>query len=74
MIEPQRGAPAPDAAVLPRLRAGIDRREQRADDADAAAAHDVDLDAGLVQRAQHARVVCAARAVAAQENGGSQLR
>ena len=34
---------------------------------------DVDLDAGLVQRAQHAGVIGPARAVAAQENGGSQV-
>ena len=48
-------------------------REQRADDTHAAAAHDVDLDARLVQRAQHARVIGAARPVAAQQNRGSQL-
>ena len=37
------------------------------------AAHHINLDAGFVQGAQHTRVIRAARAVAAQKNGGSQV-
>ena len=43
------------------------------DDADAAAAHHVDLHAGFVQRTQHAGVIGPAGPVAAQQNRGSQV-
>ena len=56
-----------------RLRA-IDRGEECADGADAAAAHDIDLDAGFVQRAQDARVVRAIGAGAGQDQRGAAFR
>ena len=52
---------APQAAGIPQARAAVDRREQRAERAHAAAADEIDPDARLVQRAQHAGVVCAGR-------------
>ena len=38
---------SPEAALVPQLRSAIDRAEDRGDCADAAAADDVDLDAGF---------------------------
>src|ERR1019366_8560182 len=52
----------------------VDRREQRADDADAPAGNNVDLDARFVQRAQHARMIRAGRTGAGQDERGAKLR
>ena len=46
----------------PRAAPAVDRGERRAASADAVSGQDVDLDAGFLQRAQHARVVRAVRA------------
>jgi hypothetical protein len=52
----------------------VHRREQRADHADAAAGDDVELDAGFVQRPQHAGVIGAGGAGAGQDERGAALR
>ena len=65
---------APQAAGIPQPRAAVDRRKQRADRADAAAGDEIDPDARLVQRAQHARVVGAGRADAGQHERGPKAR
>ena len=70
---PHRGR-APEPLVVPEPLRAVDRREQRADDADAAAGDDVDLDAGFVERAQHAGVIGAGRAGAGQDERGAALR
>ena len=63
----------PEPLRLPEPLRAVDGREQRADDADAAAGDDVDLDAGLLQRAQHAGVIRAGRAGAGQDERGAKL-
>ena len=69
-----RGPPAIARTLLvPQPLRAVDRRKQRADDADAAAADDVDLDAGFVERAQHAGVIRAGRAGAGQHERGASL-
>ena len=70
---PHRRRP-PEALLVPQPLRPVDRGEQRADDADAVAADDVDLDARFVQRAQHAGVIGAGRAGAGQDQCGAKLR
>ena len=65
------GAGAPESLLVPEPLRAVDGREQRADDADAAAGDDVDLDAGFVKRAQHAGVVGAGRAGSGQDERGA---
>ena len=68
------GRRAPEPFVLPQSLSAVDGREQRADDANAAAGHDIHLDAGLVQRAQNARVIRAGRTGAGQNERSPKLR
>ncbi len=59
----------PESLLVPEARRAVDGGEQRADRADAASGDDVELDAGLVQRAQHAGVIRAGRAGSRSERG-----
>ena len=79
---PQGGAPAiqaphrrapPEAVLLPELGRAVDRVEQRADDAHAAPGDHVDLDAGLLERAQDAGVIGAGRPGPDQHERGSEM-
>jgi hypothetical protein len=48
---------SPEAGLLPQSRAAVDRREHRAEHANAAAGDQVDADAGLMQGAEHTGVI-----------------
>ena len=72
-IEPPHRRRAPEPLLVPEPLRAVDRREQRADDADAAAGDDVELDAGFVQRAQDAGVIGAGGAGAGQDERGAAL-
>ena len=74
LVEPLDPVGAPEALVVPQPLRAVDRREQRADHADAAAGDDVELDAGFVERAQHAGVIGAGGAGAGQDERGAALR
>ncbi len=52
----------------------IDRGEHRSDGADAAAADEIEFDAGFVEGAQDARVIRAVGAGAGQDQRGAPLR
>ena len=56
-IHAPRARRAPEPSLVPEPLRAVDRREERADRADAAAGDNVDLDARFMQRPQHAGVV-----------------
>ena len=65
---------APEPFVVPEPLRAVERREHRADGADAVAADQVDLDARFVERAQHAGMIGAGRAGAGQQERGAEFR
>ena len=70
-IERRRFRRSPDAGWFPEPGGAINRREHGASRADALSGHDVNLDAGFMERPQHTRVVRAVRARAAKHEGGA---
>ena len=56
-IVASRAGPSPHAVVVPEAGAAVHRAEHCADDAGAAAGHEIDLDPRLVQRPQHASLI-----------------
>jgi hypothetical protein len=70
-IDPRR---LPEAFIVPEVLGTVDGGEERADRADAAAADDVDLDAGFVQGPEHAGMIGAGRAGADEDQRRAALR
>src|SRR5204863_2419771 len=64
----------PEAAVVPELRSAVHRAEHGGDRTNAAAADDVDLDAGFLDRAHRAGVVRAVGSSAGEQQGRPSLR
>ena len=73
-VETSRRRPPPDAVVVPEPRPAVHRGEHRADDARAAPGDQIDLDPGLVQRAQHAGLVGPGSPRPGQHQGRPQPR
>ena len=65
---------SPDAGCIPEPRRAVERGERSAAGADTMSGEDVDLDAGFLQRAEHARVVRTVRASARQNQGRAAFR
>ena len=64
----------PQPVVFPEPLAAVNRAEHRADRPDAAAGDQIDADAGLVQRAQHACVIGPGGAGPGQHERGAKPR
>ena len=62
-----RPGPPPESALVPEPLRAVDRREERADRADAAARDHVDLDARFVERPENSGVICARRPGSGQD-------
>ncbi len=73
-VEMPRARRTPHARLFPQPDAAVDGGEHRPDGADPAAGDEVDLDPGLVQRAQGARVIRTRRARSRQDQGGPHPR
>ncbi len=63
----------PEAFVGPQLLSAVDRGKDRGNGAHAAAGDEVDLHAGFMQRAQHARVIRASRAGTGEDDCRAKL-
>src|SRR3989441_13281334 len=73
-IERCDGRRPPEALFVPETWGTVNRGKQRADDADAAARDDIELDARFVQRAQHAGMIRAGGPGSRQDEGRAKLR
>ena len=73
-VEPRRAPGTPQTSRVPELRGAVDRRKRCAHRANAAPRHQVDLDAGLVQRPQHAGMIRAGGSGAGQHQRCSDAR
>ena len=73
-VQRRHATAAPEPLVVPEPLSAVNGRKEGADHADAAAGDDVDLDAGFVERAQHAGMVGAGRTSAAQHQRGPAVR
>ncbi len=73
-VQRSRALALPEAVGLPEPGAAVDRGERGGKRADTLSRHDVDLDARLLHRAEHARVVRPMRTSAAKHKRGATLR
>src|SRR5439155_5215755 len=73
-IERCDGRRPPEALFVPETWGTVNRGKQRADDADAAARDDIELDARFVQRAQHAGMIRPGSPGSRQDKGGARRR